>query len=132
MKSILMLSVLFVVTWALADDTINFRNDDRPTFDRRVSVSDLESLRDEADVTVLDVRLIENFEADPLMIPGASYKNPDEIAQWAGSLPDDGKIVVYCVRGKWVSQKAATILERKGYDVYSLEGGIEAWKQEAN
>lgn len=79
--------------------------------------------------TVLDVRLSEDFAADPELIPDAMYRDPDEIVTWVRSMsPVDGPVIVYCVRGKWVSQKAATYLKDQGFEVVSLEGGIEAWK----
>lgn len=34
---------------------------------------------------------------------------------------------MYCVKGKWVSQKAAKYLSEHGFDVRSLDGGIDAW-----
>ena len=64
-----------------------------------------------------------------MLISGASYNNPEDIQAWSSALPKDSKVVVYCVKGKWVSQKAANYLADKGYEVFSLEGGIEAWEQ---
>lgn len=128
MKAPLFPTILLTFTAVLADDTFDFRSADRPTFDKQLSVDEFETLKEEQDVTVLDVRLIEDFEADPQLIPGATYRNPDDIGEWASTLPADGKIVLYCEHGKWVSQKAASFLESKGYEVYSIAGGIEAWK----
>ena len=45
---------------------------------------------------------------------------------WLIGVPRTRPVVVYCVAGRWVSQKAATLLEREGLDVYSLEGGLQA------
>lgn len=129
MRTLLLAALLLAGNAVIADEKFDFRSPDRPTFERRLSVDELEALGDAQDVTVIDVRLIEDFDADPQLITGAAYRDPDDIGEWAGSLPADRKIVVYCVRGKWVSQKAATYLEGKGYEVYSLEGGIEAWKE---
>ena len=61
------------------------------------------------------------------MIPGAIRRDPEAIADWVSSLPKDRPVVVYCVKGKWVSQKAATYLSKHGFDVRSLDGGIDAW-----
>ena len=80
---------------------------------------------------MLDVRLQEDFDADPVLIPQARYKDPENIVEWVGEMtPADGPVLVYCVRGKWVSQKAANYLNDRGFEVYSLDGGIEAWKQD--
>ena len=118
----------FLLSACAANDSYDFRSDDRPAYERSVDAARLEALQRADDVTVLDVRLIEDFEADPELIPGATYRNPENIGQWFSALPQDSKVVVYCVKGRWVSQKAATFLSEKGYDVYSLSGGIEGWR----
>ena len=106
----------------------DFRSDDRPAYDATVTSEELISMQGDG-ATVLDVRLIEDFEADPVLIPTSAYRNPDDIAAWAGQMsPADGPVVVYCVKGRWVSQKAANYLSDRGFEVYSLEGGIEGWK----
>ena len=107
-----------------------FRDDERPAYGRQITVGELQSARDGDKLVVLDVRLEEDYAADPVLIPGALYRNPEAIREWSPSLPRDAKIVVYCVKGRWVSQKAAVYLDEQGYDVYSLEGGIEAWQVE--
>lgn len=106
-------------------DEFQFRDAERPIFENRLSVDELSNARD---VVLLDVRLAEDFALDPQLIPGALRRDPDLISEWVSDLPQDKRIVTYCVRGKWVSQKAATYLEEQGFTVQSLEGGIEAWK----
>lgn len=76
---------------------------------------------------VIDVRLPEDFASNPVLIDGAVYRNPEQISQWAGALPKDRPIVVYCVKGAWVSQKAATYLRGLGRNVYGLAGGQAGW-----
>lgn len=106
----------------------DFRSEDRPTYDQMVSPDELVAHRSQGGA-VLDVRLREDFDGDPVLIPGAVYKDPERIQEWADQMsPIDGPVIVYCVRGKWVSQKAATYLESRGFEVFSLDGGIEAWK----
>jgi rhodanese-related sulfurtransferase len=106
-----------------------FRNDDRPTFENTISANELVAMRDNG-AAVIDVRLTEDFADDPQLIPDAMYRDPEAIESWAAAMsPKDQPVIVYCVRGKWVSQKAANYLKDQGYDVYSLEGGIEGWKQ---
>ena len=108
----------------------DFRDDDRPPYDQMVTSAVLEEMHANG-ARIIDVRLREDFDADPVMLPDASYRDPDDISRWAGDMsPLDGPVVVYCVRGKWVSQKAANYLRDRGFEVYSLDGGIEAWKQE--
>lgn len=105
-----------------------FRSDDRPTYENTVTVEELVELKKQGAV-VVDVRLIEDFQAEPTLIPDAMYRDPENIEAWSASMsPKDQTVIVYCVKGKWVSQKAANYLQDQGYNVFSLEGGIEAWK----
>ena len=107
----------------------DFRSDERPAFDKSVTPAELVSMQ-RAGATVLDVRLLEDFEADPVQVPYATYRDPDDIQAWTRQMsPADGPVIVYCVAGRWVSQKAANYLEERGFEVYSLKGGIEGWKQ---
>ena len=134
MKTILRVSFALAIAAVAVGCTSDyeFRSDDRPTYDRAISVEELPALQASGAV-VLDVRLLEDFEADPVLIPDAMYKDPDSIQSWAGQMsPTDGPVVVYCVAGKWVSQKAATYLSDAGYDVYTLDGGIAAWQSAGN
>lgn len=109
-------------------DKFVFRNDIRPEYDKNLSLEELKSLKGTEDITLVDVRLTEDFALDPTLIPGAEYRDPELIDNWADLLPKDKKVVLYCVKGAWVSHKAATYLNEKGYDVSTLDGGINAWK----
>lgn len=77
---------------------------------------------------ILDVRLAEDFEADPAMIEGAERRLPGEVEQWWSALAPDRPVVVYCVKGAHVCQTVHAALAAKGVDVRYLEGGIRAWK----
>lgn len=126
------LMALVLTTACSTSEEFAFRGDDRPQHDQIIDAPGLAALQATEGVTVLDVRLVEDYEADPTLIPGAAYKDPENIEQWYSSVPPDSKVVVYCVKGKWVSQKAAHFLQSKGYDVYSLDGGIEGWRNSSN
>lgn len=130
-RAALALTVTALSIAAFAANEFDFRSDERPEHAKSLSSDALRAERAVNDVTVLDVRLIEDFEADSELIQGALYRNPDDIERWAASLRGDTKVIVYCVRGKWVSHKAADYLSRQGLDVYVLEGGLEAWRQAA-
>jgi hypothetical protein len=65
------------------------------------------------------------------MIAGALRRDPEQVAQWANSLPGGRKVLVYCVHGHEVSQNVAKALKASGLDADFLEGGIEAWKSKA-
>ncbi|MDH3990164.1 MAG: hypothetical protein OEV34_13590, partial [Gammaproteobacteria bacterium] len=55
-----------------------FRNDDRPTYENTVTVEELVELKKQGAV-VVDVRLIEDFQAEPTLIPDAMYRDPENI-----------------------------------------------------
>ena len=78
---------------------------------------------------VIDVRRQPAFLASTDMIGGAVRRNPEEVGAWAKSLPAAGSVVVYCVHGHEVSQKAAAALRDAGLAASYLEGGLEeGWK----
>ena len=83
-------------------------------------------------VTVVDVRKPEahaqgsisgsvNFDAYDALYAG------DERAMEGLELPEGARVVTVCNRGH-SSAVAAEQLRRQGYEAYSLEGGMEAWK----
>ena len=120
------LTMLLAISCTPAPEAYVFRNSERPEYTRTTTVDGLKAMNPAA-VTLLDVRLNEDFAASPTMIPGAVHRDPEAIAQWASQIPKNKPVVVYCVKGKWVSQKAATYLSKHGFDVRSLDGGIDAW-----
>ena len=62
-----------------------FRSEDRPAYDNTVSPEELVSLQQQG-ATVLDVRLLEDFDDDPVLIPDSRYRNPDDIQSWTGDM----------------------------------------------
>jgi rhodanese-related sulfurtransferase len=94
-----------------------------------ISAAGLRALIDDANPPiVIDVRKSETFRAAPDLIRGALRRDPLRIADWAKTLPAASKVVVYCVHGHEVSQRAASFLNSLGISASYLEGGIEAWK----
>jgi rhodanese-related sulfurtransferase len=75
---------------------------------------------------LIDVRRAAAVAARPLLIASALRRPPETVAAWAGMLPP-GPVVVYCVHGHEVSQKAAAALRARGRDACFLEGGLEGW-----
>lgn len=102
------------------------------TEDLKMDVSTLsEWLEDKKSVTVLDVR--PKSEREEWSIPGSIHADVyDKLKAGDTKAFDDieldkGKpVVTVCAAGK-TSMKAAELLKDKGYDVYSLEGGMKAW-----
>jgi rhodanese-related sulfurtransferase len=125
---VILLANLFIAGCATTG-AYNFRDQNRPAYENTISVDELNGMRSDPNLTVLDVRLFEDYRANPTLIPGARYMDPDNIETWSSAVPEEAKVVVYCVKGKWVSQKAANYLTQKGIETYSLEGGIEGWQQ---
>ena len=83
-------------------------------------------------VTVVDVRKQEqhaegsipgsvNFDAYDALHAG------DERAMEGLKLPEGARVVTFCNRGH-SGAIAAEQLRQQGYEAYSLEGGLEAWK----
>ena len=77
---------------------------------------------------VLDVRRAGVFEKAPSMIAGARWCDPATVATWAGALPADREVVVYCVYGHEVSRATALGLQAAGLNARYLIGGIDAWQ----
>ena len=82
-------------------------------------------------VTVVDVRKGEDY--DEWSIPGSVHYDAydalnagDGRAMQGLELPDGAPVVTVCGRGR-SSAVAAAQLRRKGYEAYSLEGGMQAW-----
>jgi uncharacterized protein len=86
-----------------------------------------EMLSASKDVILLDVRRKVDCEASPHKIPGAMWRDPENIDNWQNEMPAGQKIVVYCVKGGSVSQSVTNRLRSKGRDTLYLEGGIKAW-----
>jgi glyoxylase-like metal-dependent hydrolase (beta-lactamase superfamily II)/rhodanese-related sulfurtransferase len=102
------------------------------TEDLKIDVSTLTQwLDNKRDVTVLDVR--PKAEREEWSIPGSIHADVyDRLKAGDSKAFDDFEldlnkpVVTVCAAGK-TSLKAAELLRDKGYDVYSLEGGMKAW-----
>jgi rhodanese-related sulfurtransferase len=80
-------------------------------------------------LVLLDVRRRPVFEVADSTIPGAVWRDPEEVDVWSNEFPNDVTTVVYCVHGHGVSQGVAAQLQELGFDALYLEGGIEGWKE---
>ena len=83
-------------------------------------------------VTLVDVRKREQHAEGS--IPGSvnfdaydALKAGDERAMEGLELPEGAPVVTFCNRGH-SGAVAAEQLWRRGYEAFSLEGGMEAWK----
>ena len=85
--------------------------------------------RDELkDAVLLDVRRAGAFEQSTTVIPGAQWRDPARVAEWASELPQDREVVVYCVYGHEVGRATAMQLRAAGVNARYLHGGIDGWK----
>ena len=76
---------------------------------------------------VIDVRRRPAFDANPALLPTATWRSPTEVTQWQAELDPARPIVVYCVHGHEVSQSCADMLQAAGFNASYLEGGFEQW-----
>jgi hydroxyacylglutathione hydrolase len=81
------------------------------------------------DVTVIDVRLREEFSGELSSIPGAIGVPLLELIDGLIDLPQNKPLVLVCRNG-WRSAKAAAYLvQRDNREVYSLKGGLLFWDE---
>ncbi len=95
---------------------------------RTITPDDLKPLVESKSVTVLDVRRQNDFDADGVKLPGAQWRNPEQLAEWSKGIPKDREVVIYCARGGSVSNSVLDHLLGQGLKARFIEGGIEAWK----
>lgn len=75
---------------------------------------------------IIDVRIPDDFAANPRLIPTAIRHAHKEIDALAQQLKRQ-RVVVICQRGQKLSEGAAALLRTHGVAAESLEGGTEAW-----
>jgi rhodanese-related sulfurtransferase len=78
--------------------------------------------------TPIDVRIDEDFAADPNLIPGATRRSHAEVQEWASQLTGQS-VVVVCQKGQKLSEGAAAWLRYNKVAAEILEGGHVGWKQ---
>lgn len=81
-----------------------------------------------AGALLLDVRRAGAFEQAQSTLPGARWCDPAQVDRWAGELPSDQAVVVYCVYGHEVGRATALRLRAAGVDARYLSGGIDGWQ----
>ena len=92
-----------------------------------ITVSQLARLIGTPDMLIIiDVRIDEDYAADPRMIPGSSRRAFRTCQEWAPAYFGK-RVVVSCQKGLKLSQGVAALLRHAGADAVSLEGGFEAW-----
>lgn len=81
---------------------------------------------DKGEIKVVDIRDEQSFEAG--RIPGAFHLSNGSITQFVQENEFETPVVVCCYHGI-SSQQAAQYLIHQGFEeVYSMDGGFEAWR----
>lgn len=76
---------------------------------------------------LVDVRMDDDFAADPRLLPGALRRSHENVRQWAQEF-GSGAVVVVCQRGEKLAHGVAAWLRHEGRSADALEGGFEAWR----
>jgi rhodanese-related sulfurtransferase len=76
---------------------------------------------------IVDVRIDEDYAADPRLMPGSRRRDYRDCQAWASAY-QGRTVVVSCQKGLKLSQGAAAWMRHAGIDAQTLQGGFEAWK----
>jgi rhodanese-related sulfurtransferase len=77
---------------------------------------------------LIDVRLDDDFAADPRLIPGARRRSHLDIEDWASRLPGQSAVII-CQKGQKLSEGTAAWLRHCDVAAEILEGGHAAWTE---
>ncbi len=93
---------------------------------KQITIDDAKKMIDTAKVTIVDIRDPESFQGGH--ISNAVSVNPNNIDDFLKTADKKAPLVCYCYHGI-SSQGAAEYFAQNGFlEVYSIEGGFEAWK----
>jgi rhodanese-related sulfurtransferase len=81
------------------------------------------------DVVILDVRLPQHWQGSGKKIPGALREDPKAVDAWAGTLPKDKKIILYCAKGLTSAGLSQQLLKMGFHQVWVLQGGFNEWEK---
>ncbi|WP_038358470.1 sulfurtransferase/chromate resistance protein [Bosea sp. UNC402CLCol] len=96
----------------------------------QITVAQLSRLVGRPDApAIIDVRIDEDFAADPVFLPTATRRDYRAVADWASDYADQQQVIVVCHRGLKLSEGVAAWLRQAGIAAESLEGGHLAWRQ---
>ncbi len=96
---------------------------------KRIGLLEIDSVLARHNLIVLDVRDSDSFEESH--IDGAHHASHANVSTLLGHLAKTVPILIYCYHGN-ASQEYAQIFSDFGFiEVYSLDGGYEAWRNRA-
>ncbi|GEA13588.1 thiosulfate sulfurtransferase GlpE [Alteromonas sp. KUL49] len=89
-----------------------------------ISIAEVAALPDDA--VIVDIRDPQSYALAHM--PKAAPLNNDNFATFIDATPKDAQVVVVCYHGV-SSQQAAQVIVQQGFtNVYSMDGGFEAWR----
>lgn len=92
---------------------------------KRISAEESKKLSSEVEATFVDIRDVNSYALGH--IDGATRLDNAAIPAFLSDTPKDMPVIVYCYKGI-SSQQVAQFLALQGFsDVYSMDGGYEAW-----
>ena len=91
----------------------------------RIKPADFQVLNQKEDITILDVREVDEFQAGH--IEGALNAPLRTLENGYEQLDSSKRYYVIC-QGGMRSERACQFLETKGFDVVNVEGGMNQWK----
>jgi rhodanese-related sulfurtransferase len=77
---------------------------------------------------LIDVRIDEDFDADPRIIPGSLRRSHLNTHEWAAQLTGR-RVILICQKGQKLSEGSAAWLRHSGVAAEILEDGFAGWKQ---
>jgi rhodanese-related sulfurtransferase len=77
---------------------------------------------------IVDVRIDDDYRADPRMLPASQRRDHKAVQQWAAEY-HGRTVIVVCLKGQKLSEGTAAWLRHEGIDAQSLEGGFEGWSK---
>ena len=93
-----------------------------------ISPEKLLEMRDKgAKLHVIDVRKMPAFKSSGMIIPGAVWRDHEQVEQWGAAYHSEELLIAYCVHGHEVSQNTVAKLLSMGAKALYLQGGFDAW-----
>jgi thiosulfate/3-mercaptopyruvate sulfurtransferase len=92
---------------------------------RRIGLAEAQVVLAREGVAILDVRAPDTFHAGH--IEGARHVSMADLGPVMASTPKTAPVLIYCYRGNASQEYAQIFSDFRYLEVYSLDGGYEAW-----
>ena len=93
---------------------------------QRVSVNDAKQLLEEKSATLIDIRDEQSFQASH--ITDSQHIDNHSVADFMEAADKNLPLIVCCYHGNSSQSAAQFFAEQSFVEVYSLDGGFEAWQ----